>query len=152
MICANLEVSKYFLYVTRKNDDTFTFSLFRFSLVGSVTNYFSQICLSLSFFIGIYLRPCLYLSRNIGNHDVCVWSCIVLLSDYFYLPVFTTIVKLTIGATSNTSNCDRYMERCTEEKCECSFPHAYIFLNIQIALLVKFLYVDSEECHDNRSV
>lgn len=129
---------------------TMTLFHFRLSLVERHKLLLSNLCLPLSFFVGIYLRPCLYLSCNIGNHNMCVWSCIQLLSDYFYPPVFAATVKLTIGATSIIQAIDdRYTEGCTEEgvpeeERECSFPLACIFLNIRVALLVEFSYIGGE--------
>lgn len=137
------------------------FSLFRFSLAGGrgtshkllLSNLSSLVRLRRNIFKAVFI----YLSRNIGNHDVCVWSCIQLLSDYFYPPVFAAIVKLTIGAISNTSRNEQIHGRMhwavsTEEERECSFSLACILLTSDSLCLSNFhTSVAKERCY-NRSI
>lgn len=98
----NPEVSKYFLYVTRKNDDPSTFSFPVFSRGERHKLLLSNLSSLVLLLFGIYFKAVfIFISRNIGNHNVCVWSCIQLLSDYFLsADLSAAIVKLTIGAIS----------------------------------------------------
>lgn len=98
-LCKGLEVSKYLLYVTRKNDDTFSFPVFSrgASQITSLKSMFSLVVLRRNIFKAVFIL----ISQHRKPRCVCVWSCIQLLSDYFYPPIFqATTVKLTIGATS----------------------------------------------------
>lgn len=97
-----------FYTFTRKNDDTILCFLpfFRFFLGVSHHNpsacpfpfprhpfTFSSFIFPSPSYNRKYLRPCLYLSRNIGNDVcvylctvyvcVCIWSCVQSISDYF---------------------------------------------------------------------
>lgn len=91
--------------------------------------------LNLSFLVllrrNIFKAVFILISQHRKPRCVCLILHNVILSDYFYPPVFAAIIKLTIGATSNTSNCDRYMEGCTERHPK---RRAWMFFSLRMHL------------------
>lgn len=117
------------------------------SQITSLKSMFSLVVLRRNIFKAVFIL----ISQHRKPRCVCVWSCIQLLSDYFYPPIFqATTMKLTIRATSviqamTTDTRKDAQKGFPEGERECSFLLACIFLNIRVAFACQiFSYIGGE--------